>query len=214
MKINVHDYRLLFFENQNQKDEELNDLRGAIEKKHSINNWYAYLNNKANDADRKSFAKIFNDRCCYCGASFLFALNCLNIEIDHIFSKSVKPNSAEEINDLENLASSCHNCNSKKKAIVVNSYEANIINPYHNITKVFSRTSDLYIEIRDEYKTNTFVLDFYNKLGLKKEIHRLFYICLVLNDLKKKNTANDYLYSRLSKAVDSINRAINNSLRA
>lgn len=213
MKINTNDYRLLYFERQNDKISELDALKELILMKHTITNWYVYLDNKNYDSDRNAFSKIFNFRCCYCGVSFMLSLNPLNLEVDHIYSKSAKDNSGLNINDLLNLAPSCHNCNSKKKAVVVTESDANIINPYSNITKVFYRTNDLYIGIHDAFKDNQFVLKFYKKLGLKNEIHRLNYICLVLDELRQKYKQNDSVYAKISRAFEKIDNAIKGALR-
>lgn len=211
MKVNNKDYRLLPTEQLTDKTKELSAFKEKIAHDgHNITNYYSFLDNKINDSYRRDFVAIFNNRCCYCGDSFFEHLNYLNLEIDHILSKST---SFPNVNFLTNLAPACHNCNSGKKACIKTNETALKINPYSSINNVFKRNDELYIVVDSKFQSDLEIVDFYKKAGLGNEIHRLNYILLVLSKMKEKYIDNDFVYSRLSFIYDKIKNSINLSIR-
>ena len=170
-----------------------------------------FLNNEKEFKDE--LLLIFNNRCCYCGASFEVVLNFDNVEIDHIYSKSAKSATYFNKNSLLNLAPACHNCNNLKRSIIDTKEDAEEINPYKSISNAFYRSEDLYIKIKDDKKAKEIICSFYNQLGLYKEIHRLSYILLILSEMKKKYKESSEIYNKVSKIFDIIHNSFNYSLK-
>lgn len=214
MKINKNDYRLLYFEPIKDKESLLKSLKDSIDYSHNISDYHSFLNNKTNNEHRTRFSEIFNLRCCYCGASFNDLFNLENLEIDHILSKTSDLKKATNVNDILNLCPSCHDCNSSKKDIVMTKEEAELINPYSSIHKLFYRDTQLYIRIKNDYADNCFVNTFYKKLGLYSEKQRLFYILIVLSKMKQKYFNSESSYNTVNKCYDLIKSSLNYSIRS
>ena len=131
----------------------------------------------------KKFAKIYNNKCAYCGA-MLRLLPIESFEVDHFLNESSFPDTTEgrtEAGRISNLVWSCISCNRGKSKITVNSPYDNLLNTDNgNIATVFRRDKNYYIQICDTYKDDEFIQQFYDALHLGYETRRLDYLLLQL----------------------------------
>ena len=129
----------------------------------------------------KKFAKIYNNKCAYCGA-MLGLLPIESFEIDHFINEASFPDTIEgriEAGRISNLVWSCISCNRGKSEIVVASPYDNLLNTDNgNIATVFRRDKNYYIQIHDTYKDDEFIQQFYDALHLGYETRRLDYLLL------------------------------------
>ena len=72
------------------------------------------------------------------------------------------------------------------------------------IKNVFIRDDKYYIRINDEFKENTTIEGFYNKLCLGSELHRLDYLIMNIIGLQRYCEDNSDLYVGLGKILDII----------
>lgn len=131
----------------------------------------------------KKFAKIYNNKCAYCGA-ILGLLPIESFEIDHFLNEASFPNTTEgriEAGRMHNLTWSCVSCNRGKRGITIKPPYDILLNVDNgNIATVFRRDKEYYIQICDTYKNDEFVRKFYEALHLGYETRRLDYLCLQL----------------------------------
>lgn len=164
-------------------------LRGLITSEHpNTKNHYSLIHN--NDLKYKRlFARIYNDKCAYCGLPIdLVPLNLY--EIDHYVPE--KTNEGESLNDISNLVLSCKCCNIKKSGFSFNEKEnQDICFPDNNsIVEVFSRTDNYSITINKPYKSNPDIVSFYRKMNFGSHIKRLDY--LVMSMIGFRNSLLNY----------------------
>lgn len=135
------------------------------------------------------FAGIYNNKCAYCGVMKGF-LPVEYFEIDHFLNEASFNNTTtgrEEAGRIDNLVLSCVPCNRGKRSIIINRHYKNLLNVDNgNITRVFKRDPDFYIQICDTYKEDTFIKQFYKSLHLGNETKRLDYLLLRLEGMYKK----------------------------
>lgn len=142
--------------------------------------------NKVNDRDgiyHKKFARIYNEKCAYCGAAFGL-LPVESFEIDHFLNEASFEDTTEgriEAGRMSNLVWSCVSCNRGKCGITIKPpYDALLNVDDGSIAAVFERDEKYYIQIRDTYKNDEFIQKFYEALHLGYETRRLDYLCLQL----------------------------------
>ena len=142
--------------------------------------------NKVNHRDsfyHKRFAEIYNDKCAYCGARWgLLPVECF--EVDHFLNEASFPDTTEgraKAGRMENLVLSCISCNRGKRGIAIEPPYDSLLNVDNgNITAVFKRDEEYYIQICDTYKDDEFIQQFYGALHLGYETRRLDYLGLLL----------------------------------
>lgn len=148
--------------------------------------FYNRVRDRNSDFHRR-FAAIFNDKCAYCGTKWGL-LPKEYFEIDHFINESSFPRTTEgraEAGKIENLEWSCVICNRGKSGItLVEPYDTVLNVENGNIANVFTRDEDFYIQIRDEFKNDSFINGFYDALHLNYEIRRLDYLILQLEGMK------------------------------
>lgn len=106
---------------------------------------------------------------------------------------------------MGNLILSCHDCNHNKNSFWIEKEEMDTLNPDgEKIKNVFIRDDKYYIRINDEFKENTTIEGFYNKLCLGSELHRLDYLIMNIIGLQRYCEDNSDLYVGLGKILDII----------
>lgn len=168
--------------------------------------------NKVNDRGsvyHKKFARIYNDKCAYCGALWGL-LPVESFEIDHFLNEASFPDTIEgraEAGRMVNLAWACISCNRGKRGITMKSPYDDWLNVDNgNIAAVFKRDEEYYIQICDTYQDDEFVQQFYDALHLGYETRRLDYLGLQIEgkrqaekDEKRKNELGEMLSTLLKK---------------
>lgn len=142
--------------------------------------------NKVNNRDsvyHKKFAKIYNNKCAYCGALWGL-LPVESFEVDHFVNESSFPDTTEgrvEAGRMINLVWSCISCNRGKREITIKPPYDDLLNVDNgNIAMIFRRDGDYYIRICDTYQEDKFIQQFYESLHLGYETRRLDYLGLQL----------------------------------
>ena len=136
------------------------------------------------------FIKAYNGKCAYCGAS-TDLIKKTEFEIDHFL--------------YEKAPISCHDCNHNKNSFWIEKEEMDTLNPDgEKIKNVFIRDDKYYIRINYEFKENTTIEEFYNKLCLGSELHRLDYLIMNIIGLQRSCEDNSDLYVGLGKILDTI----------
>ncbi|MCC8106987.1 MAG: HNH endonuclease [Clostridiales bacterium] len=132
----------------------------------------------------KKFAKIYNEKCGYCGVAWGL-LPTESFEIDHFINEASFPDTKEgraEAGKLDNLIWSCISCNRGKKGMTIEAPYDQILNVDNgNIADVFERTPDYYIKISEAYQKDEFIKTFYENLHLGYETRRLDYLLMQLD---------------------------------
>lgn len=151
---------------------------------------YNKVNNR-NSEYHKKFARIYNNKCAYCGALWgLLSVECF--EVDHFLNEASFPDTTEgriEAGKMMNLAWSCISCNRGKHGITIKPpYEAWLNVDNGNIARVFMRDKDYYIRICDTYQDDKFIQQFYESLHMGYETRRLDYLCLQLEGKYRAET--------------------------
>ena len=77
------------------------------------------------------------------------------------------------------------------------------------VKKVFIRDELYYIRINDEYKEKAIINEFYDKLRLGSELHRLDYLLMNIRGLQRVCEDNSELYAGLGKIFDVISQKRN-----
>ncbi len=168
--------------------------------------------NKVNNRDsvyHKKFARIYNNKCAYCGALWGL-LPVESFEADHFLNEASFPDTTEgraEAGRMNNLVWSCISCNRGKRGITINSpYDVLLNVDNGNIARVFRRDTDYYIRICDTYQDDKFIQQFYESLHLGYETRRLDYLGLQLEgryqaekDEKRKHILGESLSILLKK---------------
>lgn len=144
-----------------------------------------------NSEYHKKFAKIYNDKCAYCGAMFGL-LPVESFEVDHFLNEASFPDTTEgriEAGKMSNLTWSCISCNRGKNGITIKPPYDDLLNVDNgNIATVFKRDKDYYIQIYDTYQDDEFIQQFYNALHLGYETRRLDYLGLRLEGMYQSET--------------------------
>lgn len=151
------------------------------------------------------FIKAYNGKCAYCGAS-IDLIKKTEFEIDHfLYEKAPIFATKKDAGYMENLILSCHDCNHNKNSFWIEKEEMDTLNPDgEKIKNVFIRDDKYYIRINDEFKENTTIEGFYNKLCLGSELHRLDYLIMNIIGLQRSCEGNSDLYVGLGKILDTI----------
>ena len=159
----------------------------------------------SDDSVRKVLLNMFNGKCAYCGAS-IDLIKKTEFEIDHfLYEKAPIFATKKDAGYMGNLILSCHDCNHNKNSFWIEKEEMDTLNPDgEKIKNVFIRDDKYYIWINDEFKENTTIEGFYNKLCLGSELHRLDYLIMNIIGLRRSCEDNSDLYVGLGKILDII----------
>lgn len=129
----------------------------------------------------KEFAKIYNNKCAYCGALWGL-LPVESFEVDHFLNEASFPDTTEgrvQAGRMINLVWSCISCNRGKRGIEIKPPYDQILDVDNgNIAKVFERDKNYYIRICDTYQNDEFIHEFYEELHLGYETRRLDYLVM------------------------------------
>lgn len=160
-------------------------LHDDILKKHPRQkNMYNKIKLRDNEFNQR-FVQIYNCKCAYCGVS-MDILPATLFEVDHYIAESsfADKNKAGKI---ENLVLSCYHCNRNKKALVISDKYVKQLNTDNGkITEVFYRDDKYYIRINKSFQNDKKIEEFYEKLKLFHQSHRIDYLLLSMNGLHSK----------------------------
>lgn len=156
------------------------------------------------------FIKAYNGKCAYCGASNDL-IKKTEFEIDHfLYEKAPIFATKKEAGYIQNLILACHDCNHDKNSFWIKKEEFEELNPDgEKIKNVFIRDEQYYIRINDKFKHNTTIEEFYKKLHLGSELHRLDYLIMNIIGLQRSCKNNSDLYVGLGKILDIIRQKRN-----
>jgi len=161
---------------------------------------HAYI--RQNDASYKAeFMRAYNCKCDYCGAS-IDILPKEMFEIDHfVYEKSFVKKA--DAGFIENLVLACHTCNHQKSVIPLSEEDRDVLHPdIDTIKDTFKRDEQYYIKISEKQKLNQTVNEFYKKVGLEGEIHRLDYLLMNMIGLQRTMKDKSEAYTRFGQAIE------------
>lgn len=165
---------------------------------------HTYISNNS-EKFKLEFLKVYNGKCAYCGVSVdLIKKN--DFEIDHfLYEKAPKFKTKKDAGYIENLVLACHDCNHNKSSFwIEESYFDKLYPDGEEIKNIFIRDEQYCICINELYTDDPYINDFYNKVRLGSELHRLDYLLMNIIGLQKQCQENTELYSRLGKIKDTI----------
>lgn len=153
-------------------------------------NFYDRLNGKKNNY-RKEFEVVYDGKCAYCGmCSRPLPKECF--EVDHFICRASFPKTEEgkiDAGKLENLVWACRTCNRSKADIRIEFFYRQKLNPDNgNIAEIFERDEDFSIRIKEKYREDKFINEFYDKLKLGYQRRRIDYLFLKMYEKKKTET--------------------------
>lgn len=156
------------------------------------------------------FIKAYNGKCAYCGTS-IDLIKKSEFEIDHfLYEKASIFDTKKDAGHMDNLILSCHDCNHNKSSFWIDKEWIDMLCPDgKKIKEVFIRDELYYIRINDMYNEETIIHEFYDKLQLGSELHRLDYLLMNIIGLKRLCEENKELYSGLGKIFDIIKQKRN-----
>ncbi|MEI3116799.1 MAG: HNH endonuclease [Merdibacter sp.] len=176
-----------------------------IRKKHPrANDMHAIIH--PNDGVYKDdFMNIYNHKCAYCGVS-IDVISRTDFEVDHyIYEKSKRFPSKADAGYIENLILACHDCNHDKSSFEFPDEKYKDLYPdEEEIKKTFIRDDDYYIKVSDEKNSDTIVKEFYEKLHLGSEIHRIDYLLMSMMGVLEKIEDKPEVSSLLGQAVKKL----------
>ena len=158
---------------------------------------------------KREFIKAYNSKCAYCGVS-IDLIKMTEFEIDHFICKKAPIFKAEkDAGYIENLVLTCHDCNHNKGAFFIEKDGFEELHPdREKIKEVFIRDEQYYISVNEEFKENKTICNFYNKLHLGSELHRLDYLMMNIIGLQRSCKDNN-LYAELGRTLDIIRKKRN-----
>lgn len=151
------------------------------------------------------FLKAYNGKCAYCGVS-VDLLQRNEFEVDHfLYEKAQQFVTKKDAGYIENLILACHDCNHNKSSFwIVKEYYDKLNPDGEEIKHIFFRDEQYYICVNDEHKEDIYIKDYYDKLRLGSELHRLDYLLMNIIGLQRQCQENDELYAGLGKILDII----------
>lgn len=163
---------------------------------------HAYISR--NDKRYKSiFMRAYNGKCSYCGVS-LALISKRMFEIDHfIYEKSPQFKYKRDAGYIENLVLACQDCNRNKSsfAIPADSFDA-LFPDGKQITTIFVRDEMYYIKIADACAKNQTIKEFYEKLNLGSELHRIDYLLMSMLGLQMEMKHSNDIYCKMGQAIE------------
>lgn len=159
---------------------------------------------------KHEFMEAYHFKCAYCGVS-VDLISKAEFEIDHFVNqKSKRFATKKDAGTMDNLMLACHDCNHSKNAFAITEENEDDLNPdKETVLKYFCRDNMFYIRMTDVGKDKQSIIEFYDKLHLGSEIHRIDYLVMSMIGLQKalKNKGLDF--SELSNAISILQRKRN-----
>ena len=190
--------------------EKKKNIEALVKKDHPYaKDMHTYISDNSKKYKRE-FLKIYNGKCAYCGAS-IDLMQKTEFEIDHfLYEKAPKFATKKDAGYVENLILACHDCNHNKSAFWINEEEYEELYPDGDkIKEVFIRDEQYYICINDKYRENTTIKEFYDKLRLSSELHRLDYLLMNIIGLQRLCEKNTEVYRGVGRIMDIIRKKRN-----
>lgn len=155
----------------------------------------------------KEFCAIYNCKCAYCGVS-MDILPAMLFEVDHFVAESLFDNK-ETAGKVDNLVLACYQCNRNKKDFEIGGeYIKKLNTDDGEIAGVFFRDDKYYIRIKDDYREDQTINDFYDQLQLVHQTRRLDYLLMNMQGLHKK-LEGTVQGGRLAEAILTMQRKRN-----
>ena len=161
-----------------------------------------------------AFIEAYDGRCAYCGASIRF-IHKNQFEIDHYipYTDRSRFESKKDAGYMDNLVLSCYECNRSKHDYRIPDNYLNMLHPDNKeIKDIFQRSPDYYIRVNEDYNSDSEILNFYNKLDLGAEMHRLDYLLLNMIGIRDANKDDDRL-SKLESIIQMLTEKRNIGLK-
>lgn len=150
---------------------------------------------KSNNYDK--FQEIYHKKCGYCGVP-VFINTAPQYEIDHFVNKLQKDFYTEKsVDHIDNLVFACKNCNQAKKDFDIGKI-FHCVHPDGNVINlVFERNEKYEIVISDQYKGESEIQRFYQKMNFDYLYRKLDYLLLNLAVYKENNEKMEKIYNKL-----------------
>ena len=149
------------------------------------------------------FMKAYNFKCAYCGV--LHDLLQKDVfEIDHfLYKKTPMFIKKKDAGYVENLVLACRYCNRNKGSFEIKDEQYNQLHPDgEGIKKSFIRDKQYYIRINNSSNVNKSIVEFYEKLKLGSELHRLDYLLMNIIGMKREHSNDEKLCVGLGQILD------------
>ena len=186
-------------------------VKDAVLKVHSrARDMHTYISDK-NAPFKRQFAEAYNLKCAYCGVS-IGIISMGMFEVDHFIPKKAARfnNSKAKAGYIENLVLSCSDCNRRKGDFECLDEDLDKINPDGSqILNTFVRDDEYYIRINDKLRGNKVVSEFYERVGLGNELHRIDYLLMNLHGLCDKVRDNMSAYGTLKYIIGVLQKKRN-----
>lgn len=152
------------------------------------------------------FIKAYGCKCSYCGVS-VDIIDKRQFEIDHFIpcSNTQYFSKKSDAGYIENLVLACFDCNRNKHNYCLPKEYWPVVHPdYEEVTNYFIRDDEYYIKISNEYLEDQVIIDYYKKLRLSEEFHRLDYLIMNMIGMRDQFYNDDKLVSLLSRAIQKL----------
>lgn len=181
-----------------------NDVKDLVCGKHPrARDMHTYISNN-DEPFKQQFIEAYNGKCAYCGVSTEI-IPWKMFEIDHLIPKEAARFGKSKANAgyIENLVLSCYDCNRSKSDLEFLDQDLHKIHPDEaEITEAFVRDDNYYIRISEEKNGDKTIKDFYEKVDLGNQLHRLDYLLLNMRGLCRKITDKHPAHGKLMEAID------------
>lgn len=190
--------------------ERKNIIVKLVEKNHPhAEDMHNYVSDNS-DIYKKTFMQAYNGKCAYCGVSAdLLPKNVF--EIDHfLYEKAPCFKTKKEAGYIDNLVLACHDCNHRKSSFWIEKEDYEKLHPDgEGIKKSFVRDELFYIRVNNEEIESAGIIQFYDKLQLGSELHRLDYLLMNIIGMQRKYQDNDIIYAGLGRLFDVLRKKRN-----
>lgn len=181
-----------------------NDVKDSVSSKHPrAQDMHTYISNN-NEPFKQQFIEAYNGKCAYCGVSTEI-IPWKMFEIDHLIPKEADRFGKSKANAgyIENLVLSCYDCNRAKSDLEFHDQDLHKIHPDKaEITEAFIRDDNYYIKISEKKNGDKTIKEFYEKLDLGNQLHRLDYLLFNMRGLCKEITDKHPAYGKLMEAIE------------
>ena len=156
-----------------------------------VKNLYRWVKTNSEKSYKKDFVHIYKKKCAYCGVS-IEVVPIDYFQIDH-FVPIEQWNDPSEVNDIDNLVLACQRCNHNKGDFYIDDKQIRdkVFPDNSDFIDSFVRDKDYYIVVSDKAKKHQGIIDFYNRLRLHDEVHRLDYLLMRLKKLENNEKVKD-----------------------
>lgn len=194
-----------------QLSDKKNKVKKAVLKEHPrATDMHTYISDNKKTF-KQQFVEAYNGKCAYCGVS-VGVIPWKMFEIDHFIPKDSDrfKKSKAKSGYIENLVLSCYDCNRAKGDLELPDDDHHKINPDGlGIIESFIRDDKYYIRINKNMVNDDTVNEFYTKLKLDSQMHRVDYLLMSMRGLREKITDKHSAYAGLTKAIDLLQQKRN-----